>query len=65
VAPLTLLELQRPLVRPLPAIAPDLCVWQRATVHRDCYVRLEHILHSNRQFTVAELVGVAGTSKVS
>jgi len=52
VAPLTLFELERPLMRPLPAIAPDLGVWQRVTVHRDCHIKFEHILYS-APFTLA------------
>ena len=52
VAPLTLFELERPLMRALPAVAPDLGVWQRVTVHRDCHVKFEHILYS-APFTLA------------
>jgi transposase len=46
VAPLKLFELERPLMRPLPAIAPDLGAWHRVSVHRDCHVKFEHILYS-------------------
>ena len=52
VAPLTLFELERPLMRALPAAAPDLGVWQRVTVHRDCHIKFEHILYS-APFTLA------------
>lgn len=44
--PLTLFELERVHLRPLPAIAPDLGVWQRVSVHRDCHVQYERCLYS-------------------
>jgi transposase len=46
VAPLTLFALERPLLRPLPAVAPDLGTWHRVTVHRDCHVQFERALYS-------------------
>lgn len=46
VAPLELFELERPLMAPLPAVAPDLGSWHRVTVHRDCHFKFEHILYS-------------------
>ena len=45
-APLTLFALERPLMRALPAIAPDLGVWHKASVHRDCHLQFERILYS-------------------
>ena len=44
--PLVRFELERPLLRPLPAIAPDLGSWQRVVVHRDCHVQHERMLYS-------------------
>lgn len=44
--PLERFELEKPLMRPLPAIAPDLGSWHAATVHRDCHVQHERILYS-------------------
>lgn len=45
-APLELFDLERPLMRPLPPIAPDLGTWHRATVHKDCHVKFGHALYS-------------------
>ncbi len=44
--PLELFELERPLMRALPAIAPDLGSWHRVSVHRDCHVQFERVLYS-------------------
>ena len=44
--PLALFALEQPLLKPLPAIAPDLGTWHRVSVHKDCHVQLEHILYS-------------------
>ena len=45
-APLARFELERAVLRPLPAIAPDLGVWSQATVHRDCHVQFERAFYS-------------------
>jgi transposase len=45
-APLALFELERPLMRALPSIAPDLGSWHRVSVHRDCHVKFDHALYS-------------------
>ena len=45
-APLALFEVEKPLMRALPAIAPDLGSWHRVSVHRDCHVAHERILYS-------------------
>jgi hypothetical protein len=44
--PLERFELERPLMQPLPRIAPDLGVWTQVTVHRDCHVQYEKSLYS-------------------
>lgn len=44
--PLERFELEKPLMKPLPAIAPDLGSWHGVTVHRDCHVQHERILYS-------------------
>jgi len=44
--PLELFELERALMQPLPAIAPDLGSWHRVLVHRDCHVAHERVLYS-------------------
>ncbi|MFG6412703.1 IS21 family transposase [Roseateles sp. DC23W] len=44
--PLVLFALERPLMRRLPAIAPDLGTWQRVSVHRDCHVQFDRCFYS-------------------
>jgi transposase len=44
--PLERFARERPLMRPLPAVAPDLGVWARAKVHRDCHLQFEKSLYS-------------------
>jgi transposase len=46
VAPLQWFELERPLLRALPDVAPDLGTWHRVSVHRDCHVQFDKILYS-------------------
>ena len=50
--PLALYELEQTHLAALPAIAPDLGVWHRVTVHRDCHVQFDHCLYS-APFTLA------------
>lgn len=45
-APLARYERERPLLRPLPAIAPDLGTWARAGVHRDGHLQFDRSLYS-------------------
>ena len=44
--PLERFELERALMKPLPAIAPNLGSWHGVTVHRDCHVQHERVLYS-------------------
>ncbi len=44
--PLELFALERPLMRPLPSIAPDLGTWHRVSVHSDCHVKHDYALYS-------------------
>jgi transposase len=44
--PLVLFALERPLMRRLPAAAPDLGTWHRVTVHRDCHVQFDRRFYS-------------------
>ena len=44
--PLDLFGVERPLLRALPAIAPDLGSWHRVVVHRDCHVAHDRCLYS-------------------
>lgn len=45
-APLALFEIERPLMRALPAVAPDLGTWHKVSVHRDCHVAHQRVLYS-------------------
>ena len=38
--------IEKPLMRALPAIAPDLGTWHPVVLHRDCHVQFEKILYS-------------------
>ncbi|MEW5864473.1 MAG: IS21 family transposase [Pseudomonadota bacterium] len=44
--PLDRFAIEKPLMRPLPAIVPDLGSWHAVTVHRDCHLQHERILYS-------------------
>ena len=44
--PLERFAVERPLLKALPAIAPDLGTWTTLAVHRDCHVQFERILYS-------------------
>ena len=44
--PLERFAVEKPLLRPLPAIAPDLGTWHRVVVHRDCHVQFDRRLYS-------------------
>jgi len=45
-APLERFARERPLMKGLPPIAPDLSVWACAKVHRDCHLQFERSLYS-------------------
>jgi transposase len=44
--PLVLFRLEQPLLKRLPAMAPDLGSWHRVSVHRDCHVQFDSALYS-------------------
>jgi hypothetical protein len=44
--PLVLFEAERPLLRRLPAVAPDLGTWHRVVLHRDCHVQHDRAFYS-------------------
>jgi len=44
--PLVLYALERPLLRRLPAVAPDLGTWHRVKLHRDCHVQHDYAFYS-------------------
>jgi hypothetical protein len=39
-------ELERALLLPLPAVAPDLGVWSQARLHRDCHIQFDRAFYS-------------------
>jgi transposase len=44
--PLALFDLEKALLRALPAIAPDLGTWSQVRVHRDCHVQFDWCFYS-------------------
>ena len=45
--PLTqFIEIEKQLLKPLPAVAPELCVWKKVHAHRDCHIRFEYSKYS-------------------
>ena len=44
--PLERFSIEKPLMRALPAIAPDLGAWYAVGVHRDCHVQHDRVLYS-------------------
>lgn len=44
--PLARFAIEKPLLQPLPAVAPELAQWARVKVHRDCHVQFEKCLYS-------------------
>ncbi|MCM8594250.1 MAG: IS21 family transposase [Candidatus Accumulibacter sp.] len=45
-APLSRFEVERAVLSPLPAIAPDLGVWKQASVHRDGHLQFDRAFYS-------------------
>jgi transposase len=44
--PLVLYALERALLKPLPAVTPDLGTWHRVVLHRDCHVQHDKAFYS-------------------
>lgn len=44
--PLTRFALEKPVLKPLPAVPPELAAWARVKVHRDSHVQFEKCLYS-------------------
>ena len=45
-APISRFEIERAVLLPLPAVAPDLGVWSQAHVHPDCHLQFERAYYS-------------------
>jgi transposase len=59
--PLARFELERTLLRSLPAIAPDLGSWHRVVLHRDCHVQHERVLYSAPYTLIGKILWLRAT----
>lgn len=59
--PLELFAVERPLMQPLPAVAPDLGSWHRLILHRDCHVKFNYSLYSAPFTLVGETLWLRAT----
>lgn len=59
--PLALFALEQPLLRRLPAVAPDLGSWHRLVLHRDCHVQLDRAYYSAPSALVGKTLWVRAT----
>lgn len=60
-APLFRFEIERAMLLPLPAVAPDLGVWSQANVHPDCHIQFEHAYYSAPFSLVGKLLWFKAT----
>ena len=59
--PLDRFLIERPLMKPLPDVAPDLGSWHRLKLHRDCHVKLDYVLYSAPFTLIGQLLWVRAT----
>ena len=59
--PLELFEAEKPLMQPLPAVAPDLGTWHRLILHRDCHLKFNYSLYSAPFTLVGETLWLRAT----
>jgi hypothetical protein len=59
--PLDLFAVEKPLMQPLPAVAPDLGSWHRLILHRDCHVKFNYSLYSAPFTLVGETLWLRAT----
>jgi transposase len=62
--PLALYALERPLLRRLPAVAPDLGSWHRVVLHRDCHVQHDRSFYSAPFALVGKTLWLRATDTV-
>ncbi len=62
--PLALFALERPLMRSLPAVAPDLGSWHRVVLHRDCHVQFDRAYYSAPFALVGKTLWLRATDNV-
>lgn len=62
--PLVLYALERPLLRRLPAVTPELGTWHRVVLHRDCHVQHERAFYSAPFALVGKTLWLRSTDMV-
>lgn len=62
--PLALYALERPLLRRLPGVAPDLGTWHRVVLHRDCHVQHDRAFYSAPYTLVGKTLWLRATDTV-
>lgn len=62
--PLALYALERPLLRRLPGVAPDLGTWHRVVLHRDCHVQHDRAFYSAPYALVGKTLWLRATDTV-
>lgn len=60
-APLALFETEKPLMRALPAISPDMGSWHRVSLHRDCHAVHARVLYSAPYPLVGKILWLRAT----
>jgi hypothetical protein len=59
--PLERFLIEKPLMRNLPDVAPDLGSWNRLKLHRDCHVKLDYVLYSAPFALIGQTLWVRAT----
>jgi hypothetical protein len=59
--PLERFLVEKPLMRKLPEVAPDLGDWHRLKLHRDCHVKLDYVLYSAPFTLIGQTLWVRAT----
>ena len=62
--PLDLFALERALLKPLPAIAPDLGTWHQVKLHRDCHLQFDRVLYSAPFALVGRVLWLRATDTI-
>jgi len=62
--PLSLYALERPLLRRLPDVTPDLGTWHRVVLHRDCHVQHDRAFYSAPFTLVGQTLWLRATDTV-
>ena len=62
--PLMLFAAERPLMRRLPALAPDVASWHRVVLHRDCHVQHDRAFYSAPHALVGKTLWLRATDTV-